>query len=73
MDNGTYKETLRFLFKVLIASLGISLLIKGVGQRIPAQIWEGRSLNVLAITIVTLPSLLVGTFLLIQTRYAHRR
>lgn len=58
----------RFLLKVLVVSLGVSLLIKLGGPMLPMQGLEGRSLNQLAIFLILLPSTVMGSFLLIKSR-----
>lgn len=58
----------RFLLKVLVVSLGVSLLIKLGGPMLPMQGLEGRSLNQLAIFLILLPSTVMCSFLLIKSR-----
>ncbi len=72
------KEIASFLLKVLVLSAGLSVLIKVAGPLFVAQGWaqkglQGRSLNYLAIAIVTLPSLAIGTFLLFKGRRLKSR
>ena len=66
------KEMAGFLLKVLVLSAGLSILIKVTGPSLVGQNWaqklQGRSLNYLAIALVTLPSLVVGTFLFFKSR-----
>ncbi|MGC1524591.1 MAG: hypothetical protein WA783_00935 [Phormidesmis sp.] len=66
------KEMAGFLLKVLVLSAGLSILIKVAGPSLVGQGWaqklQGRSLNYVAIALVTLPSLVVGTFLFFKSR-----
>lgn len=61
-------DTARFLLKVLAASLGVSILIKVAGPSLPLQGLQARSLNYIAIFLITLPSVIVGSLLLIKGR-----
>ncbi|MGD1867557.1 MAG: hypothetical protein ACFB0D_23655 [Phormidesmis sp.] len=61
-------DTVGFLLKVLLLSAGLSFLIKLAGPSLPLRGLEIPTLNHLALVIITLPSLLVGAFLLFKTR-----
>ncbi len=71
-DTNGVKEMAGFLLKVLALSAGLSVLIKVAGPSLAGQGWaqdlQGRSLNYLAIALVTLPSLAVGTVLFFKSR-----
>lgn len=62
------KETASFLLKVLALSAALSLVIKWVGPTLPVASLEGAELNYVVIALVTLPSLIVGAFLLAKSR-----
>ena len=62
------KDTASFLIKVLLLSTIASVLIKVAGPSLPLQFIEVTALNYLAVIIITLPSLALGTFLWFKTR-----
>ncbi|MEL6938246.1 MAG: hypothetical protein AAFO84_03535 [Cyanobacteria bacterium J06598_1] len=62
------KDTAGFLLKVLALSAGLSVLIKVGGPGLPVAGLEGNALNYLAIALVTLPSIVVGTVLYLKLR-----
>ncbi|MGD1900113.1 MAG: hypothetical protein ACFB16_24610, partial [Phormidesmis sp.] len=57
-----------FLLKVLVLSAGLSVLIKTGGPVLPLAEIEGKALNYLAIALVTLPSLILGSLLYVKSR-----
>ncbi len=63
-------DTTRFLIKVIVASALLSGVIKYGGPLLPFTEPFTESLNGLVTTIVVLPSILIGIFLLIALRKA---
>lgn len=68
MKDTVRKDTVSFLLKVLALSAGVSVLIKVGGPSLSVARLEGVALNYVAIALITLPSLIVGAFLLFRSR-----
>ena len=62
------ESRLSFLFKVVLLSVLISLLIKYCGTRLPSYASTTEFRTGIALLIVLMPSVIVGAFLLARTR-----
>lgn len=59
-------DTVQFLIKVIALSAVLSLLIKLSGQGLSVDDLSVSGLNRIALTLILLPSLIVGSFLALQ-------
>lgn len=59
-------DTVQFLIKVIALSAVLSLLIKLSGQSLSVDDLSVSGLNRIALTLILLPSLIVGSFLALQ-------